>query len=77
MTETGTPAVNDEGEMTEIGGVVNVVELVVPPDATIGMPVDDKDASGDDEGLSADDRSGRLVGDRVSSDTVYSVGTEM
>ncbi|KAL8899767.1 MAG: hypothetical protein Q9192_001401 [Flavoplaca navasiana] len=43
-----TPAVNDDGEMTEIGGVVGDEELIVPPDTAIGMLVDDKVVTGDD-----------------------------
>ena len=70
LTETGTPAVNDDGEMTEIGGVVDVEELVVPPETAIGMLVDDKLVTGDDG-------SGRPVGDGVSSGNVYSVGSEI
>ena len=68
LTETGTPAVNDDGEMTEIGGVVDVEKLVVPPETAIGMLVDDKAVTGDD---------GRPVGDAVSSGNVYSVGSEI
>lgn len=59
---------NDDGEMTEIGGVVGVEELVVPPDTAIGVLVDDKVVTGDDG-------SGKPVGDGVWSGTVYSVGS--
>lgn len=71
LSEMGIPAVNDDGEMTEIGVVGVIKELVVPSDQAIGTPVDDEGKVFVDEEVIG------LVGDGVSSGIVYSVGTEI
>lgn len=71
LPEMGIPTLNDDGEMTEMGLVGVIKELVVRSDQATGTPVDDEDKVSVDEGVVGP------VGDGASSGIVYSVGAEI
>ncbi|KAI4277423.1 MAG: hypothetical protein L6R38_005437 [Xanthoria sp. 2 TBL-2021] len=70
----GIPAVNDDGEMTEIGVVGVIKELVVPSDQAIGTPVDDEGKVFVDEEVIGLAPGGHSVDKGVSKFAVSDIG---